>query len=245
MVDMDFWREYYSDNKNLEKISYYSKYREIVIMRETKGHKLVLRPCKIFKPEHLDYYIKRLNLTENLFDIYHSVASVKIPFPISSNFKKIKEDREQLNLNFMKWITGFDLFIDTDIETDADRPKAREYAISLTLELRKKGYEKTELWDTSRGFHCWNRGRWDVLFIKNLVMDTCCELGIPMSMPIKEINGKRYKTQDKKWVEMKPNEAVPVGSKPWVDVSIYDYRRIKRIPFSLHSKTGKPMVKVQ
>jgi len=244
MIDIDAWKVYYSDDKNLEKISSYCKYREIVIMRMIRDKKIVLRSLKIFKPEHLIFWIERLNLKNTLFDIYHSVASVKIPFPISPDLHKLKETREYLNIHWNQILTGFDLFVDFDIETNEDRPKAKEYALMLAIELKKQGYTQTEVWDTSRGFHLWDRGKWEPLFIKNLIMDTCLELGIPMSMPIKEINGKRYKARGKKWIEMKGDEEIPIASKPWVDCGIYDIRRIKKVPFSLHSKTGKPVLRI-
>ena len=243
-MDMNAWEDYYSNPENIRKISYHCKYREVVIIRPVKDRKITLRPLKIFKPEHLQFWIERLDLAKGLFDIYISNASVKIPFPIPSDLTKMKDARQRLNDNFVDWVTGYDIFVDVDIDDESQRVKARNYAFQLSAELKKQGYSKTEVWDTSRGFHIVDKGQFSPEFVKEFIMDTCLELDIPMSIPVKIVDGVKYVAKNKKWVKMKPGEKTPIIPKPNVDTSIYDIRRIRRVPFSLHSKTGKPMRKL-
>lgn len=240
---MDEWADYYTNPDNIEKISEACRYREIVIIRMVGDNRITLRPLKIFKPEHLKFWIERLNLRKTLFDIYCSNASVRLR-KLTSDLSKLKEEREYLNAHWEELLTGYDIFVDVDIDEVGQRMYAEKYARDIVKKLKEKGYKKTQLWDTSRGYHCLDIGKFTPDFVKNLVMDICYELDIPMSMPVKEIDGVRYKTQDGKWVKMKPDEETPIVPKANVDTSIYDYRRIRRVFYSLHSKTGKPMKRI-
>lgn len=241
---MDAWGRYYSDITNLDKIANECKYREVVIIRPALDRKITLRPLKIFKVEHLQFWIERLNLQKTLFDIYISNSSVRLP-PLPGDLHKLAEMRRHLNDNWDSLVSGYDIFVDIDIGEEEHRKKAKEYALLIAIELKKQGYKSVELWDTSRGYHCIVKGRFLPDFVKDLIMDICCDLQIPMSMPMRETNGKRYIARNRKWHIMKPDEKIPVVEKPHCDSTIWDGRRIRRAGYSLHSKTGKPMVRVQ
>ena len=243
MVDMDEWADYYTNPENIEKIANSCKYREIVIMRYVNGKKIVLRPCKVFKKEHLQYYINRLNLAETPFDIYCSCASVRMP-KLPADLSKLKEMRQYLNIHWNELLTGYDIFIDVDIEKAEHRMQARAWTGILVKELQEKGYKKMQAWDTSRGYHCQDMGRFTPDFVKQLVMNICCEKQIPMSYPVKQIGEQKYYAKDGKWIKVKPNFTPPPVPKPNIDTSIYDWRRIFRVNYSLHSKTGKPKVRI-
>jgi len=243
MVDMGAWGEYYSNQQNLYKIANQCKYREVVVIRNVMDRKITLRPLKIFKLDHLQFWVERLKLTETLFDIYISNASVRLP-PLPGDMHKLADSRTYLNEHWNELVTGYDIFADIDIGEESHRKKAREFATLLAIELKKQEYKNIELWDTSRGFHLVIKGRFSPDFVKAVIMDICCDLQIPMSMPIKEKDGKRYIAKNRRWKEMKADAKTPAVDKPNVDTSIYDYRRIRRVPFSLHSKTGKSMEKV-
>ena len=128
MIDMDEWSDYYTNMNNISKMSEYCKYREIVIIRTVDDRKITVRPLKIFKPEHLQFWIERLDLRRTPFDIYCSNASVKIPFPIPSNLSLLPDARQRLNENFEAWVTGYDIFVDVDIEKEEDRFNAAIYS---------------------------------------------------------------------------------------------------------------------
>jgi hypothetical protein len=243
VVDLTKWGEYYSSPQVLNNIAFQCRYREVVIIQQVGEKKITLRPIKIFKPEHVSFWIERLNLKTTLFDLYISNASVRLP-QLPSDIYRLKETRAYLNEHWTELMNGYDIFGDIDIEKEEDRVKAKEYAVMLANELKKKGYNRTELWDTSRGFHIFDKGAFKPEFVRELIMDICLELDIPMSYPVKTIDGERYVAKNKKWVKMTPKEDVPDVSKPNSDTSIWDIRRIRRVPYSLHSKTGKPMVKV-
>ena len=243
MIDFDSWNEYYTNKSNIQKIVYECRYREVVIIRKLDDRKVTLRPLKLFKPEHFEFWYERLALSKTLFDIYISNASVKIPFPIPGDLTKLKEARERLNENFIDWVTGYDIFADIDIEEEKQRDDAETMAQEITHILGQQ-YSHVELWDTSRGYHVIVKGRFSPDFVRDLIMDICLENDIPMSVPMKTINDVRYVARNHKWVKMKPNEDTPANPKPHADVGIYDCRRIRRVGFSLHSKTGKPMVRI-
>lgn len=242
-MDDPFWRDYYSNFDNIKKIAKACRYREVVIIRQVHDRKIALRPIKIFKPEHLKFWIKRLNLLETLFDIYISNASVKIPFPIPSDLSKIAEARKKLNEHFEEWTTGYDIFVDVDIASPDQRKLAKAYAKKLRTYL-KQDYPDIQIWDTGNGYHLIQKGKFEPNYVKELIMDICCKHQIPMSIPVKTVDDKRYIAKNGEWIQIPSNFKTPEIPKPNIDSSIYDLRRIRRVPYSLHSKTCKPMRKI-
>lgn len=243
------WADYYSNPENIEKIVNFCKYREVVIIKRLPEKNMALRPFKIFKPEHLEYWIRRLNLTRIKFDLYISNASIKLP-PLPSDLRQLKEARAILNQKWREWlngedagfVTGFDVFADIDIEQLSHRPKAREYAMVLAGELRKKGYNP-KVWDTSRGFHVIVVGKFRPDTAYNLVSEICNSKQIPTSMSFRcnQCDKLFYKKDEDVCPYCGSKDILPVN-KPFVDLSVTgDIRRIRRCPYSLHSKTGQPM----
>lgn len=248
MVDMKFWKEYYSDPSNLKKISYYTKYREIVIIRKEKGKDYCTRPHKIFTATHLKYWIDRFHLTETLFDLYRSNASIKLP-PLPSNINKLKEIRPEINRRYdnPEYITGMDFLVDIDVNTFNEEPLAITWAKIIKNELIEMGQKAhlIEIWKTgSGGVHVNIPGRFDLSYTKNTIMNICCKHDIPLRNPVKIIDGKRHIPDNGEWRLMREDEKIPVVEKLFVDNLIYDKRRVKRTPYSLHSKTGRPMERV-
>lgn len=246
---MNLWAEYYSNPSNLEKIVSSTKYREVVIIKR-EPHTIVIRPIKIYKLEHFLFFYERLGLNKIKWDLYISNASVRLP-SLPSDLHKLKEVREYLNVHWMEIMNAYDIFVDCDASSENDEPICIDWAKQIMGALKSQGYGKTmpiEIWKTgSGGVHLILKGCFQPLFVKELIMDICCELGLPMSMPIKEINGLRYIAKNRKWVKMELDEQIPIIERPHIDTGIWDSagRRIRRCPFSLHSKTGKPMVRVQ
>jgi hypothetical protein len=151
--------------------------------------------------------------------------------------------RNIFNLHFEDWVTGYDIFADIDVETIEQRRDARKYALFLATELKKREYSSAQVWDTSRGFHVICKGRFDPEFVKKTIMNICCEAKIPMSNPVREEDGKYFLAKDGQWIEL-PKREVHSDPKPNCDTGIWDIRRIRRVPHSLHTKTGEPMVKI-
>jgi hypothetical protein len=243
MIDMQAWKEYYSNEQNLLKIANACKYREVIIIKHLEDRNVPIRPLKIFALSHILFWIERLSLKTTLFDLYASNTSVRLP-ALTSDIKKLDYFRKYLSAHWAEIATGNDLFIDVDIDDEKQRPQAKEMTIKIANELRKQ-YPTVQVWDTSRGYHGIVLGQFMPSFAKETIMDACCKLDIPMSMPIKEIDGIRYIPHNREWVELKPGEEVPETPKPNVDTRVFDDRRIRRVFYSLHSKTGKPMVRLQ
>jgi hypothetical protein len=245
-MDMVAWKEYYSNDENLAKISYQTRWREVVIIKQLEDRKVAIRPFKCFSTFHLKFLIERLSLKTTLFDLYQSNASFRLP-KLPFDMKKLKEYREYLNTNWQSLITGWDFFIDIDASSEDDEPLCIDWAKQIRGEMKKKEYGKSmmpiEIWKTgSGGVHLILNGQFNPDFVKENVQDICCELGIPMNVPIKDIDGIRHIARDHQWIPMKKGEEIPEVI-TFCDTSIYDWRRIRRVGFSLHSKTGKPMVR--
>lgn len=239
--EMTVWKDYYSNPKTIERIAKECKYREVVIIRQVNDTRIALRPLKIFKPEHFSFWIKRLNLLETPFDIYISNASVRLP-KLSANLNELHESRKYLNEHWNELITGYDIFIDVDVDSEEQRPLALAYAKKMKALI--KNYPNIQIWDTGNGYHLIEKGKFTPDFVKDLVMELCCKHEIPMNVPVKTVENKRYLAKGGEWVEIPANLKVHEIPKPNLDTSIYDYRRIRRVPYSLHSKNGKPMVQV-
>ena len=231
--------QYYRDRGIQKVIAYYCRYREIVIIKHLEDRDMVLRPFKIFKPEHFRWVYNRLHLDKIKFDIYISNASVKLPI-LPSHPKELKEARKLLNETWMERLTGYDFFVDIDPSCLEDEPKLIAWAKQI---INKR--HPMEIWATgSGGVHIIEKGQFDPEFVKNTILDICCELQLPLRHPIKTINNKRYTSLNGKWVLIPKNKEIPETKKPYIDNNIYDIRRIRRVPFSIHSKTGIPMRKI-
>jgi hypothetical protein len=242
-IDVKQWADYYSDESNLTKIANACKYREVIVIKHLEDHNVPIRPLKIFKPEHLKFWIERLSLKTTIFDLYISNASVKMP-ALTSDIKQLDTFRKYLTEHWAELVTGYDIFVDMDIENEDQRESAKTWSIKIEHILEQQ-YPNVEIWDTTRGYHTICKGQFNPEFVKELIQDICCENGIPMSFPIKDKDGIRYIAKNNQWVELKPNEEIDEPKKPNCDTRIYDARRIRRVPYSLHSKTGKPMVRLQ
>lgn len=240
---MQQWAEYYSDTNNILKMSNACKYREVIVIKHLEDRNVAIRPLKVFKPEHLEFWIERLSLKKTLFDLYISNASVKLP-TLTSNIKELDKHRQYLLEHWIELVTAYDIFVDIDIDDMNQREDAERMAREISHILAQQ-YPNIEPWDTTRGFHIICKGQFNPEFVKETVQDICCYNNIPMSVPVKDKDDVRYIARDGKWVELKPREEIPEIKKPNVDTSIYDARRIRRVPYSLHSKTGKPMVRLQ
>jgi hypothetical protein len=243
MIDI---HSYYSNPVVQAKLAYQCRFREVVIIKHLEEKNVTLRPLKIFKPEHFKWlYENRYHLHDTFFDIYISNASVKLPkLPHNTS----KDTRDMISNIWNTIITGYDYFVDLDASKPEDEPEMIRWAKIIHDELLLQGHKDSypvEIWTTgSGGVHIIHKGMFDPLFVKNNVMDIACKHGIPLRNPVKIVNGKRFIPVDKKWVDLDKEEKIPIIKKPFLDNSIYDIRRIRRVPCSIHSKTGMPMQKI-
>jgi len=237
--------EYYRNRFIQKQIAYQCRYREVIIIKHLEDRDMTLRPFKIFKPEHFRWIYDRFHLDKIPFDIYISNASVKLP-PLPSHPEKLKKARAFLNQNWEQLITGYDYYVDID----ANNLKEEKQLIQWAYIIRKRLLEQEEnysieIWTTgSGGVHIIKKGHYNPVFVRETIMDICCEENIPLRNPVKVIDGERYIPENQKWRKLKQDENPPIVEKPYVDNSIYDLRRIRRVPHSIHSKTGIPMKRV-
>lgn len=239
--------EYYRSSNIQKKIAYECRYREVVIIKRLPDKNMTLRPFKIFKPEHFQWIFNRYHLDKYDFDMYISNASVKLP-PLPSNPKELKDARSMLNEKWMDLLTGYDFYVDLDASCKTDEKELITWAIQLRNAFCKKyDLQKSRfiIYKTgSGGVHLIQKGKFTPIFVRNAVMDTAVELNIPLRDPRKTIDNEIFIPKQGLWVKKTDDENVPVNPKPHVDNSIYDIRRIRRVPYSIHSETGKPMQKI-
>ena len=236
--------QYYTDPKIQQKIAYNCRYREVVIIKKPPERRpIVVRPLKIFKPEHFDFWFRRLHLDRTEFDIYISNASVKLP-PLPNNLNQLKEAQKMLIQQWEDIMTGYDLFVDIDPRTPDDEELCLSWAKKIKYLLQRGGFGKKqpiEIWKTgSGGVHLILKGRFYPELCDSIITEICCHAKLPMRRPFKTEKGKRYIAQDGEWVEF-DGKNMPIIERPFVDNTIYDSRRIRRVPYSIHSKTGRPM----
>lgn len=246
-IDLTTIHEYYQQNHIIEKIIHQCRYREVVIIKRRTDRPITIRPLKMFKPSHFKYWYSRLELQYVPFDFYISNASVKLP-TLPSDLQQLKHARKIVNSLFMDNMTGYDFFVDLDPSDENDEQTLEDYAETIKQSLLEQGLGRTqkfELYATgSGGIHLILKGKFDPLWMKTTIMDIACENNIPMKTPIKHCEDGNYVAEDGKWRKIQEDEKIKETPKPFLDNSIYDYRRIRRVPYSIHSKTGKPMRKI-
>ncbi|MBS3748191.1 MAG: hypothetical protein KGY67_00645 [Candidatus Thermoplasmatota archaeon] len=245
---MNKTNEYYKSSYIQKKLAYECRYREVIFIKRLPDKNMTLRPFKIFKPEHFKWIYNRYHLDKCDFDMYISNASVKLPI-LPSNPKELKNARKMLNEQWMDLLTGYDFYVDLDPSCQNDEKELIIWSVQLRRALCKK-YElnksKFSIYKTgSGGVHLILKGKFTPEFVRNAVMDTCVELNIPLRDPRKTIDNEVFIPKNGLWIKKPDDENVPVNPKPHVDNSIYDIRRIRRVPYSIHSDTGNPMVKVK
>lgn len=232
--------EYYRNPFTSKTISNYCRYREVTVIKHLPDKDMAIRPFKIFKPEHFEWLYDRLHLDKVKFDIYLSNASVRLP-PLPSRPEELKKARAVLNKTWMQRMTGYDYFVDLDAKSPDDEPMMIDWARKILNKLD----QKMQIWKTgSGGVHILELGQYNPGFVRDQIMDVCCKLDIPIRNPVKMLDGKKHIPIDGKWVLVKNNKDMPIITKPFCDNGIYDYRRIRRVPTSLHSKFGVPMKRV-
>ena len=225
MVEYD---EYYQNPKTWEIIAYQCKYREVAIFKyKPDGTPDKIRPLKIFKPEHFKAIYDIYDLKDSKFDIYITNSCVRLPMLKTGSYKNIEESQEIVNALWKKFYAGeypdlvsqYDFFIDIDINGPDEIETALGWSKTLRKNLEQKiGYIET--WHTGGGIHLLHK---KINFtpdeIKEMIVDVCTKNKIPLFSDTK--------------------------TKPCVDNGVYQYRRLRRVPYSIHSKTGKKMEKIK
>jgi hypothetical protein len=119
-------------------------------------------------------------------------------------------------------ISSYDYFVDLD----ASSPDDESLMINWSREIAKRMPDlgKKEIWTTgSGGTHLLIRGvKCTPDSVKESIESICRELSIPLRMP----------------------EPGKFNEPPFCDNSIYQYKRVRRCPHSIHSKYGVVMKRV-
>jgi len=220
--------EYYNDIYVQRKIADECRYRECCIFKKEADDKTIpIRPIKIFKAEHLQWLIKCYNLDTHPFDLYFTNSCVRLPklLPPTLGNNKINQDIvNKLWNNYYagdtpNFLTQTDLFIDIDVSSPDEYPLALTWSKQLRQSLEITfGYIQS--WTTgSGGIHLIKKKiSYTPQEVELMVQKACDEHNIPFLL------GKHDVAH--------------------VDAGMYQYRRIRRCPFSIHSKTGKIMEKI-
>jgi hypothetical protein len=209
---------YYALPEIQNKIAYECRYREVIVIKRLDDRKITIRPLKIFKPEHFQWLYKFLWLEKNDFDLYISNASVKLP-PLPNKMKEMENARHRLDKIWVSIMTGYDFFVDLDSSSEKDETILIEWALLIKKDVQQLG-NLIDIYKTgSGGVHLILKGQFEPAYIKETLTDICNKHKIPLRSNTEIL--------------------------PYCDDLIYDLRRIRRVPWSIHSKTGKIMEKYE
>lgn len=183
------------------------KYKESVFIAVNK--KATQRMLKINAVRFLYMNFDRYKIfdPEYLYNIYHSVAHFPEMPMTSFKFEEKREEQARFNANFMDFIKGYDLFI------DLDNPKL-ELVYTSTKKL-KEIFDHFQvpynlIYSGSKGFHITVPYENLPLELKNLSYDKLAKVFKLFAYELKLIK----KIKD-------------------IDTSIFDLRRIKKVPYSV------------
>jgi len=220
--------EYYNDINIQKKIVNECKYRECCIIKKESDEKIIpIRPLKIFKVEHLQWLIKCYNLDTHSFDIYITNSCIRLPKLLPPTLGNNKINQDTVNKLWNAYYTGdnfdfltqYDLFVDIDVSSPNEYNIALEWSIKLRKSLEQYfGYIET-----------WGTGSGGIHLIKKKITYTPWEVQLRVR--------RVCNTHDIPFLIGKHDVA-------HVDAGMYQYRRIRRVPHSIHSKTGKVMERI-
>lgn len=185
-----------------------------VFFKDAEGS-MHMRPLKIFSMQGVEHNIDYTGFSKKKFHFYSSVSSLNFadyPNP-PTNKRDWKAYREQFNKDFLSLVDGYDFVLDIDHK---DLLVAHEIALKVKKIFDEFLLPYYVVFSGQKGFHF--RIDW---------ADIKLALGIP---PLE-------------WVEtsklLAKGIAKEIGFKFGSDIdSIYDARRVIRVPYSVHPLTG-------
>lgn len=212
--------EYYADERVLKAITDNLLNRETTFMgfsRDTTKE-YVWRCIKAHNPTYLKNNFTGFNFFSRFYNIYHSVAILKNMPVFTFNMQMRMEQQNQFNQNFMSYVTGFDYVVDFD----ADK---------ITKDNLYSKEPKDAFWrEVQIVKHCFDKG------------------GVPYTMKASSNEGFHLVVDDKYFVGglqeklqfgmILTKELKHLFGLETPDLTIYNFRRVWKVPYSLDIRTG-------
>ena len=194
---------YHTDSVSFEIIKT-MKYKESVFLK--KG--LVIRNLKI---DCLMFFWKnteRYHFFEEDFNLYSSLAQFKNMPMFSFNQNKKREQSDEWNINFKKYMVGYDLLLDFDSEKDLNFAYSDTFRVKEIFDKRKIPYNLK--FSGKKGFHIMVEYKHFPIWMKEMDYDTL----VNTLKEFAENLSEKHKLN-------------------FLDKSIIDIRRICKTPYSV------------
>lgn len=206
----DLYDLWYSNSVVINNMVYYMRYREGGAI----GPRIQVRNMRIRNPYHFEENKKRFGFDEYLVNYYYSLAVMKKEMPLFNfDLEKRRVESQVFDELFAQYMDGYDFAIDIDSKELGMDQATQDMQTIHRYFLKKEVPHQVRF--SGSGFHIvvysnclFSRG----LKFDPLIAPTMCQY---LSLWLKEKLGC-----------------------PTIDNSIYDQRRIFKLPYSLDIKTG-------
>ncbi len=180
-------------------------------IRTEKGYPI--RCMKIHNVAYLASNMKAFHFFERPYNFYHSIALLKdMPMFTFHPFKRV-EQQQEFNKNFKSFMVGYDLPLDFDIKNRSKVTSAVKEIIILKEELLDEFRLPYTIKSSGSGFH--------------------------IEIPSEYLDGVTTDPMEKVKVATKVAENLKTFlSSEFLDLSIYDERRVWKTPYTIDVKTG-------
>jgi hypothetical protein len=194
-------------------------YREAVAIKHVPDRKpIVIRPFQFFYDSHVRFWMERLQPWNVPIDFYQSVVTVKLGI-LPNTMPEMREVRETLLEEWSGRITAYNLFADIDVmDKEAGFGAARDAAVRLTDAIRE--LHRLPAYPVFSGTG-WNvrshrAPEGGVEACARVVREAAAAFDLPFC------SGREARSR---------------GLPFWVDSTVYDARRIWRVPFTVNTKS--------
>lgn len=226
MLDVDLLKKWYRFNPSLFEILKVCRDREVVWLREN----LRLRPLKIWSKEGFLYLLDKYEVFSEPVNMYISVASLdntlmpnSVPGP-----QQMKDNREFLKANWAKLVRGYDFIIEVEHDEgnlEKNFYHAKRDALRISMFYDENKFIYYTFFSGSKSFYFVVPFEYLVKKFGRIPVKKDFEEG--RTLIYKKVAGAIAKKLDIKFVKGEG-----------IDSSIYDLRRIFRLPYGIHAKTG-------
>lgn len=236
------------------------KNREI-FLKDFSEEKYHIRPLNIFTTQGIEYMTQRFQFKERNYHIFHSVATLdhsKLP-KTPTDLTELEAVREEYNDKFEGAMVGYDYVIDIDNDL-VDHEGNAVQRNTLIKSLREK-----HGWTVAQAKE-WMKEKKEAGEIRDLfeasllqsretaikIHEEFLSMKLPFYFTFSGSKGFHFRIPWK-WVhgvvDVDPKDFVEVSktitrnlirdlSLEQVDMKVYDIRRVLRVPYSIHPKTG-------
>jgi len=221
------YRDFYTNDEILFEMLKSTKNKELALINPN----FTIRCMYASSIKFLKWNINEFGaFNQNMSNFYFSLANVNNMPVFSFNRNLRQEQQEKFNPEFEKYVTGFDMFIDLD-KNQVPEPNK--------MILKRLGLKSPDLKTYIKAYLIKDMKRLKEVFDENKIPYSIRFSGSGFHFVINDKYLPNYSVNDK--VKFCKNFAFDL--KNWfavdsIDLSIYDLRRLAKIPYTIDIKTG-------